>query len=98
MPVITATYSEILISIAMTPYPSSYLVTTTAQTVTSASVPAIESTTSARVSSSMEAPPNGTSTSATLSAPLTRRTSGASSLASCSGFAILLIPAFWLIG
>jgi hypothetical protein len=91
--VITATYSEIPISTVTTPYPSSYLVNTTAQTATLTSVPAFESTTSARVSSSTRAPSNGTSTSAKLSAPSALRTGGASSLASCSGFMVLLIPA-----
>jgi hypothetical protein len=97
--VITATYSEIPISTVTTPYPSSYLVATTTAAVTSTSANAFESTTSAHVSSSMVAPRNGTLTSATLSAPSTLRTGGASSLASCSGFVVLLIPAwFWLVG
>jgi hypothetical protein len=91
--VITATYSEIPMSTVTKPAPSSYLVTTTTQTVTSTSAPAVESTDSARVSSSTGAPPNSTKTSATLSAPSALRTGGASSLASCSGFVLLLIPA-----
>jgi hypothetical protein len=50
--VITATYSEIPMSILTEPSPSNFLGSTTTQTVTSTSVPAIENTTSARVSSS----------------------------------------------
>ncbi|PMD22306.1 hypothetical protein NA56DRAFT_645000 [Hyaloscypha hepaticicola] len=95
MSVITATYSEIPISIITKPIPSSYLVTppTAAKTVTSTPAPTIESTTSGSVSSSTGAPRNGTSTSGSLSAPSALSTGGASTLASCSGFVFLLIPA-----
>jgi hypothetical protein len=94
--VITATYSDIPLSIVTESYPSSYLVTATPETVTSTSAPAVESTTSASVSSSMGAPQNSTSTSATLSSPSTLRTGGASTLARCSRLVVLLIPACWL--